>query len=147
MRCESEGAFCWMAMLQASHLRRTSTGKTITLFRAIPGYFSVLVYCGGILFAFPEYVFAPFVCAFILQKCRHHETHNLGRPTVRNYTNFNGHQLLHQPAKPYRHKHHPLTTTMGADTAIATHSKEGPSFACHPFGSPQIVVSHCRMAK
>ena len=29
--------------------------------------------------------------------------------TARNYTNYNGHQQLHQPAKPHRHKHHPIT--------------------------------------
>ena len=56
----------------------------------------------------------------ILEDCRHLETHNLGhhrhRPTVRNYTNYNGHQQLHQPAKPHRHQHHPITHHHGRGT-------------------------------
>ena len=55
-----------------------------------------------------------------LENCRHLETHNLGhhrhRPTVRNYTNYNGHQQLHQPAKPHRHQHHPITHHHGRGT-------------------------------
>ena len=87
----------------------------------------------------------------ILQNCRHHETQNLShhrhRPTVRNYTNYSGHQQLHQPAKPHRHKQRPATHHHGRGPCKCifllalnrhTHPSRGPPFAWSPLGSPHI---------
>ena len=83
----------------------------------------------------------------ILQNYRHHKTHNLGhhrhRPTVRNYTNYYGHQQL-QSAKTHRHKHYRIThshwrgpckCTLLLALHRHTHPSRGLPSAWRPLGS------------
>ena len=92
----------------------------------------------------------------ILQNCRHHENQNLSHhrhcSTVRNFSNFHGHQQLHEPAKPHRHKQRPINHLHGKGPCKFifllslyrhTHLSRGLPFAQLPLGSPHPCSPCC----